>query len=88
MVADQAQDMGLMPLIIDGVAHGLAVDGKTFILLGIGLVPVVQSSVQMDWIYPDQNITDDVFTGDNVSVVGITATETPPTILLSPFLSK
>ena len=72
--------MGLMSLVIDGVAHSLAVDGQTFILLGIDLVPLVQGSVQMDGIDPDQNITDDVFAGDDVAAVFITATEPLPRI--------
>ena len=70
--------MGLIPLIIDGVAHSLAVNGKTFIFLGIGFVPLLQSPVQMGGIDPNQNIADDEFAGDNVATVGITATETLP----------
>ena len=77
--------MCLIPLIVDSVAHGLAVEGKTFVMLGIGFVPVLQSSVQMDGIDPDQNITDDVFAGDNIVVVGITAAETLPGIFVEAF---
>lgn len=77
--------MSLIPVIIDGVAHGFAVDGQTFIVLGRGLVPVLQGSVQMDGIDPDQNITDDVFAGDDVAVVRIPAPETPPGIFAEAF---
>ena len=51
--------MVLTPLIINGVAHGLAVKGQTFILCCIDLVPVPQGLVQMAGVDPDQDITDD-----------------------------
>jgi uncharacterized membrane-anchored protein len=44
-MTDDAHDMGLMTLIIDGVAHGFAVYSKTFVLLSVELVPVLQGSV-------------------------------------------
>jgi len=65
-MTDDAENMGLMPLIIDGVAHGFAVDGKTFVLLRVDFVPTLQGSVQMHWIDTDQDITDDVLAGNDV----------------------
>ena len=73
--------MGLMPLIIDGVTHSLAVDGKTFVFLSVGFVPTLQGFVQMHRIDTDQDITDDVLTWDDVTVLGIAAAETPPGVL-------
>jgi len=37
-MTDNAENMDLMPLIIDGVEHGFAVDGKSFVLLSVGFV--------------------------------------------------
>jgi hypothetical protein len=85
LVAYQAQDMGLLPLIIYGVAHGLAIDGKTFIAAGKDLVPALQGPVKVDRIDSDQNITDDVFAGDNVSPLVMPASEPPPGILAEAF---
>ena len=85
LVADQTQDMGLMPVIIDGVAHGLAVDSKALIVVGIGLVPALQGSVKVEGIDPDQNVTDDVFTGNDEPVVIIPAPEPSPGILAEAF---
>ncbi len=44
-MTDDAQNMGLIPLIIDGVAHGFAVDGKSFVFLSVDFVPTLQGSV-------------------------------------------
>jgi len=44
-MTDDAQNMALIPLIIDGVAHGFAVDGKTFVFLSVGFVPTLQALV-------------------------------------------
>jgi hypothetical protein len=63
-MADDAENMGLMSLIIDGVAHGLAVDGQTFVLLSIGLVPTLQGLVQLYGIDANQDLADNRFTGD------------------------
>jgi len=68
--------MGLAPLIINGIAHGFTVYGQAFILLCICLVPFLQSSVQVNGINADQNITDNVFAGYNVAALVITATKT------------
>ena len=37
-MADDAHDMGLMALLIEGVAHRLTVDGESGVLLAIGLI--------------------------------------------------
>ena len=37
VVADDAHNVGLMALVVDGVAHGLAVDGQAFIVPAPGL---------------------------------------------------
>ena len=57
-MADCAHNVSLMALIVDGVAHGFSVNGQAFVLPAIGLVPVLQSAVQMYGIHADQNIPD------------------------------
>ena len=44
-MTDDAENMSLMALIIDGVAHGFAVDGKSFVLLSVDLVPTLKGFV-------------------------------------------
>ena len=74
-----------MSLIIDGVAHGLTVYGKTFVFLSVGFVPTLQGSVQVDGIDPDQDTADNRLTGDEVTFVGIAAVEAPPGIFAEAF---
>jgi len=79
-VTNDAHDMGLMPLLIDGVAHGLTVDGETFILLPIDFIPALQGAVQIDGIDADKDIADDIRTGDEVAPFFTTAVETLPAL--------
>jgi len=85
LVADKTQNVSSLPFIINGIAHGLAVYGKAFVVVGIGLIPVLQGSVKMDGIDPDQDIADNVFAGDTVLAVVIAAPEPPPGILAKAF---
>jgi hypothetical protein len=50
LMTDDAKNMSLMPLIVNGVTHGLAVDGETFVFFKVGFIPALQGSVKMDWI--------------------------------------
>jgi hypothetical protein len=75
-MADDAENMGLIPLLIDGIGHGFAVDGQAFVFLGVSLVPALQGSIQMRGIDPDQDIPDDGFAGDGVTALEVTAAET------------
>jgi hypothetical protein len=84
-MADDAEHMGSMSLIIDGVAHGLTVNGKTFVFLSVGFVPTLQGSVQVDGIDPDQDISNNRLTWDEVTFVGIAAAEALPGIFAEAF---
>jgi len=65
--------MGLISLIIHSVTHGFAVNGQALILRGMDLIPTLQSPVQFDRIDPNQYIPDNVFAGNDVLAVFITA---------------
>jgi len=41
LMTDCAHDVSLMALIVDGVAHRFSINGQTFVLLTIGLVPAL-----------------------------------------------
>jgi hypothetical protein len=41
LMTDDAHDMGLMTVIIDGVAHCLAVYGKAFVVLSVDFIPAL-----------------------------------------------
>ncbi len=84
-MTDHAQNMGLIALIIDGVTHGLAVDGKTFVFLSEGFVPAVQGSVQFYGIDADQDIADNRLTWDDVTFLDTTAAEALPGIVAEAF---
>ena len=40
-MTDDAHDMGLIALIVDGVTHGLSINGQRFVVLSIGLIPAL-----------------------------------------------
>ena len=84
-MTDDAEHMGLMPLIVDSVAHGLAIDGEALVFFSIDLVPMLQGSVEMDWIHTNQDIADDLLTWDDVTALGKTAAEAPAGIFAEPF---
>jgi len=73
VVADDAHDVGLMALVVDGVAHGLAVDGQAFILLGVDRVPALQSPVELGRVDPDEKIADGELAGHQVLAAAASA---------------
>src|SRR3990167_7254248 len=74
-MADHAHDMGLMTVGIQGVAHRLTVDGKTGVVLAIGLIPASKGAVEIGRIDSNENIADDRFAGHQVAPVDPTATK-------------
>ncbi len=74
LVADGAHDLNLSPLLIHGIAHGLAVDGKTLVLLGIGLIPGLKGAIQLGGIDAHQALADGVERrGDELACLVATA---------------
>src|SRR5205085_7503487 len=59
-MTDDAHHMSLLTLLIQGVAHRLAVDGQTLISRAIDFVPALQGLVQMRGGDADQHIAQDV----------------------------
>src|SRR5271169_1009045 len=80
-MTNDAHDMGLTALVIEGVAQGLAVDGETLILPGVDFVPASQGAVQMGGGDADQNIAEDVLAGHDVTAPLATAPEALPGLL-------
>jgi len=75
---DDTHDMGLMTVLIDGVAHRLSVNGETFVLLSMTLVPALQGAVQMSGFDADEHIADDGLAGDDVAGFLAAAAEALP----------
>ena len=73
-MTDDAHDVGLT-VLINGIAHGLAVYGKTFVSLSIGFIPALDRFIQMDRIDTDEDITDDGLAGNNAAAVILPAAE-------------
>ena len=74
-MAHDTHDMGLISLIVDGVAHGFSINGQRFVVLSIGLIPALQGTVQMHGVHADQDITDDGQTRYDVALVLVSAAE-------------
>ena len=53
LVTNDAHDVSLVTLLINGIAHGFAVYSKGFVFLSIELVPSLQGAVQMNGINAD-----------------------------------
>jgi hypothetical protein len=78
LVTDDAEDVRLPVVFIQGVAHRLAVDGQTLILAGIGFIPALQCAIQFNRVDADEDITDDELAGDEKPTVFVaTASEAP-----------
>ena len=75
-MADDAHDMGLIALLVDGVAHRFAVDGEALVLFAIEFVPALQGAVEFHWIDADEQIADDVFARHEPTTLFATAAET------------
>lgn len=84
-MADSTHDVRLIALIIDGVAHSLAVNGKTIIVLTVAFIPVLQSTVQLHGIDTDKNIANSGLAGHDVAAIFKAATETLPSFLAEAF---
>src|SRR5712691_6552510 len=64
-----------MAPLVDGVAHGFAVDGQAFVLLAVSRVPPLQSQVELGRIDPGEKIADGELTGHQVLAAGAAAAE-------------
>ena len=82
-MANHAHDVGLMPLFIQGIAHGLAVYGQTLIVLTVGVVPLLKGAVQMHRVNADEDIAKDGEARNQVATLFAAAIEA-----LSGFLTK
>ena len=74
-MADHAHDMGLVAVRIEGVAHGFTVDSQRGVVLAISLIPALKRAVQMSWVDPNHDITNDRFARHQVVPVDPTAAQ-------------
>lgn len=72
---DNAHDVDLIALFVDGVAHGFAVNGQAFVLLAIVLVPALQCAIEVIGIDADKNIADNIEARNMVTFVAIPTAE-------------
>ena len=84
-MTDCAHDVSLIALIVDGVAHRFSINGQTFILLTIGLVPALQGTVKMHGVDTDKYVTDDGQARYDVAPILVSAAETLPGLLSKGF---
>ena len=88
LVADGAEDVGLATLLIDGVAHRLAVDGQALVGGCILRIPALQGAVEQYRVDAGEHIADAGAAGDLIAAVAIAAAKTPAGLLpqvLGPF---
>ncbi len=73
LVPDGTHDMNLPATVINGIAHGFAVDRQTIVDCTILGIPLLECPVQFHWCYSNQYVTDGAFTGDAIFSVTETA---------------
>jgi len=84
-MTDGAENMGLVAVRVDGIAHGLAVDGEAFVGLAVDGIPALQGAVEVLGVDADEHIANDRFAGDRIAVVAVAATEPGPSLLAEVF---
>ena len=75
-MTDNAHDVGLTPLCVDGVAHDFAVDGQALVASAMGLVPALQGLIERHRIDTHEDIANDRFARHHAASVLASATET------------
>lgn len=70
-----AHDMGLIALMVNGIAHGFSIDCQALVPLAVGFVPLLKSSVQMLRVDTDEDIADDVLAWNDKTALFIAASE-------------
>jgi len=84
-MTDGTHDVSLTAVIIESIAHGFSVNGQSFVVLTIGLVPVLEGTVEMHGVHPDEHLTDDGQARYEVAFVLVAAAETLPGLLSKTF---
>ncbi len=74
-MAHDTHDVGLTALSINGIAHGLSVDGKAFVGLTIDLIPALQSLVEVKGIDADETVANNGLARHAVAPAFTAATE-------------
>ena len=90
-MTDDAEDMGLTTLVVDRVAHGLAVDSQALVGRRILRVPGVQCPVEQRWVNAGEHIADEGAAGDLIAAIAIAATKAGAGLLaqvLGPFADR
>ena len=72
-MADDAEDVGLGAIGVEGVTHRLAIEGQAFVLGGHLRIPALQRPIEGLGIDAGEHIADTGAAGDLVATVAITA---------------
>lgn len=62
-------DVGLVAFVINGVAHGLAIDGQGFVLGCKSVVPLLQRTVKHARLNSYKHIADGGLAGYNIAAI-------------------
>ncbi len=87
-MADNPQNVGLPTLLVDGIAHGLAVDGEGFVAGGVAGVPGLQGAVHVVGVDAGQHLANDGAAGNEVVAVAVTATKARSRFLAQSFAHR
>jgi hypothetical protein len=57
LMTDSAHNVNLMALLVNGIAHCLAINGQSLVLFAMDLIPMLQGAVQFHGINADKHIS-------------------------------
>ncbi len=84
-MADRAEDVGLLALWVQGVAHGLAINGEAGVLVAINLIPCLECLIQLPRIDTDQQVAEHRQAGHLITAFFSAATGPLPGLLAEAF---
>ena len=66
-MADDAHDVGFLSLLVNRVTHGFTINGEALVFLPKHRIPLLERGIELNRINPDQNVTDNRFTGYEIA---------------------
>jgi len=64
---DDAHNVSLLSLLVNRVTHGFTINGEALVFLPKHRIPLLERGIELNRINPDQNVTDNRFTGYEIA---------------------
>ena len=64
---DDAHNVSLLSLLVNRVTQGFTINGEALVFLPKHRIPMLERGIELNRINPDQNVTDNRFTGYEIA---------------------